>query len=716
MALGEALHPRISQSTGAIRYWDPSNSTGTANDANDGQTRATAWRTQTKAISSVPLGGRVIVIGDGVTVTPPAGDNLVGFRWNRAGGSNSLVTTFEAETWRGVRFSTGFAPGAPTYGYACGIEQPGIRLKGIKIGGRGYTTGTGEGSPGLWIFKYAKAFELEDCEFSDIGGMGCYMVGDDVYGGFIEDFWFYRCLFHDIGLDTHIGTTPPYTDGYYANKGTHMVYGPDNQGSSNDVAEGGRYGVFASCIFYGNMPGRHMQPGAAAQNMQYVNCTSYGNTGLPMNGAAVSAYAGSFIEYYNDSPSGVYRTNYNVVKNCIAALSKGSIVYGSGGGMDGNLVDNNLAYAMQNEGASHNGWSASEDYPNEYIHGSGSLLYVRGTPIPNSNPRFVNAASGDFRLQEGSPGIGVGIPEYTPPLDYYGNPFHPTTPSIGAVESGSGITQPPTILGEMPLSTLWPGDVSNRTLAQMPANTPYGGGTLGSTPLNTDWPPGGTATPATVRSVSQGTVVGGTTLNIPKPAGMANGDVIYAIINTRTYSLNTIPSGFTELTPTNLEVRTDTDSASWSAVKVYRKVITDAASEPANYTWIAAAATKIAGGIVCVQDADNTTPEVTTATATNNHVSQATFAAPSLNILTATGSCLICVVGQGKSTTFTPPNGMTERVDVAAGSSGTDSVTLSIATQDDVPNGPTGSKIFTDAQTSTWFIMAGWSIAVKAAA
>jgi hypothetical protein len=55
------------------------------------------------------------------------------------------------------------------------------------------------------------------------------------------------------------------------------------------------------------------------------------------------------------------------------------------------------------------------------------------SPTP-ANPLFVNAASNNFNLQSGSPAIhaGLHIPEVA--IDYEGNPYDPTNPSIGAFE------------------------------------------------------------------------------------------------------------------------------------------------------------------------------------------------------------------------------------------------------------------------------------------
>lgn len=105
-----------------------------------------------------------------------------------------------------------------------------------------------------------------------------------------------------------------------------------------------------------------------------------------------------------------------------------------------------------------------------------------------------------------------------------------------------------------------------------------------------------------------------TGVTINKPANVANGDVLYAFVgcNLAASGARWACSGWTYVSPLELITTTGNDRT----VDVLRKVITNAAGEPASYTFAAtgAASSQIAGMIIRVTGANTTTPEDVTPT------------------------------------------------------------------------------------------------------
>jgi hypothetical protein len=62
---------------------------------------------------------------------------------------------------------------------------------------------------------------------------------------------------------------------------------------------------------------------------------------------------------------------------------------------------------------------------------------LTATGTIKANPKFVNAAAGNYHLQAGSPAIGAGAAAYAPSTDLDGTPRSTTAPSIGAYQGSS---------------------------------------------------------------------------------------------------------------------------------------------------------------------------------------------------------------------------------------------------------------------------------------
>lgn len=147
------------------------------------------------------------------------------------------------------------------------------------------------------------------------------------------------------------------------------------------------------------------------------------------------------------------------------------------------------------------------------------------------------------------------------------------------------------------------------------------------------------------------------TLTINRPAGTLENDVMVASIGFRPETLVIVPpSGWT------LVRRIDNANPTQNGLAVYRKVA--GASEPADYTWTAAPAGQLVGGILAFSGVDTASPvDVENG---QNTLSGLTHATPSVTT-TVANAMLVTSHTYSSGGTWTPPTGMTEAVDVAAG-------------------------------------------------
>lgn len=105
---------------------------------------------------------------------------------------------------------------------------------------------------------------------------------------------------------------------------------------------------------------------------------------------------------------------------------------------------------------------------------------------------------------------------------------------------------------------------------------------------------------------------GSTGITITKPANLADGDVLYAFISRTDFASTAAYSnsqGFSALTPTGGVIGTATGND--RCLSILRKVITNAAGEPANYTFVTVSGTthQMVGIILPLRGVDTTTPE-----------------------------------------------------------------------------------------------------------
>ncbi len=166
-------------------------------------------------------------------------------------------------------------------------------------------------------------------------------------------------------------------------------------------------------------------------------------------------------------------------------------------------------------------------------------------------------------------------------------------------------------------------------------------------------------------------VAGGMAVNVP--AGTALNDVMIASIAYRPCSNTnggactttiTPPAGWTLIRGTNTTNGGGTGGFG-SRLLVYSRVAT--ATEPASFTWLFGGAPTHSGataGILSFSGVDTTNPIVAEAGQTTpNSYNHST---PSINTGTVTNTMLVSSHSVNSSGTWTPPAGMTERVDIAS--------------------------------------------------
>lgn len=182
---------------------------------------------------------------------------------------------------------------------------------------------------------------------------------------------------------------------------------------------------------------------------------------------------------------------------------------------------------------------------------------------------------------------------------------------------------------------------------------------------------------ATFRNAdSSGTAAAGTSLIIPVPAGVQNGDVMLAAVAIRGGSgvSNLAIAGWANLFTTNQSTNVQ--------LGVFFKV---ASSEPASYTATWTGSFNAAGAIYAAYNANQGTP-------TNGNQANA----PSVNVVApsvspAAPALLVFIGGMSASVTFTPPGTMQERIDRAS-TAGATNAAITFADESLGSGGATGTR------------------------
>jgi len=157
----------------------------------------------------------------------------------------------------------------------------------------------------------------------------------------------------------------------------------------------------------------------------------------------------------------------------------------------------------------------------------------------------------------------------------------------------------------------------------------------------------------TVVGTTQAQAASGTSVSLTKPAGLANGDVIYIWSGKWDDDGGDFAcSGFTSLS--NKLTTTGDDLRSG----ILRKVITNVAGEPASYSVTNTATDYRSAHLIALRGVDNTTPEDVTL----SHVTGANDATPNAaTITTVTDGCMLligCLISESLGTfTVVTPSG-----------------------------------------------------------
>jgi len=218
-----------------------------------------------------------------------------------------------------------------------------------------------------------------------------------------------------------------------------------------------------------------------------------------------------------------------------------------------------------------------------------------------------------------------------------------------------------------PTSWSWNfGDGATST-AQNPAHTYATPGTY--TVSHTATNVTGTSAPVTSTVTATGVKAGastvvsgnGTAVAVARPAGVATGDVLVMQVTAdQNPSVSAAPTGWTAVTNTPLTLGTG------ARVFAYYRVVGNAATEPATYTWTLSAKLKW-GAVMTAFSGVATGAPIETAVSTRvNTTAASSLAVPGVST-TAAGAMLVGAVGlNNPGTTPTPPTGWTVAADSAS--------------------------------------------------
>ena len=236
-------------------------------------------------------------------------------------------------------------------------------------------------------------------------------------------------LFVDTGVDMSLNK-----------RGVHVQYGKTKNIVYQDCLSSYNGGEASGSYRDGN--GFYF---AHAEESIAERCYAHHNDG----GGIMSGYSDNITIRYNilanngQEPNSKQGAGIPIRRNCDNMYIYNNTIYGNnyggirmqddgGGGtitIKNNIISNNGLYGINDTGPNYTIIQSSNII---YQNISGALNNVSGGYI-NSDPLFVNAPGGDFRVRPGSPCENAGE-DLNITTDYAKNTVHTTTPEIGAYE------------------------------------------------------------------------------------------------------------------------------------------------------------------------------------------------------------------------------------------------------------------------------------------
>lgn len=171
--------------------------------------------------------------------------------------------------------------------------------------------------------------------------------------------------------------------------------------------------------------------GGASINTEGVQSVYiYNNTFYNFNQGGSGSSGHMWVDANND----LVHIKNNIFYSTLSTNTPELFIRSYGRNISNMQVDGNMYYKVSNSYRI----VEDEDKTSYYMNTLADLRTNLGWELNGyaANPQMTDPANGDFSLAEGSPAINAGL-DLNLELDYAGNPFHPTTPSIGAMEYGS---------------------------------------------------------------------------------------------------------------------------------------------------------------------------------------------------------------------------------------------------------------------------------------
>ena len=234
------------------------------------------------------------------------------------------------------------------------------------------------------------------------------------------------------------------------------------------------------------------------------------------------------------------------------------------------------------------------------------------------------------------------------------------------------------------------------------ASNAAGAGTTATRTVSVTAPPTGSGSVTTVSSSTAGSTTAASAVSVSRPAAVATGDVLIAHINVNNAAdVVTAPAGWAPVVdPLSVNAR--------ATLLAYYKVVSNAANEPASYTWQLSVAETWNAGITAYRGVDTATPfDTAAATASNDVTAAASLTVPGVSTST-NGAIVVGAVGLNNAVTaVNPPTGWTESWE------STGAQVAELAHRARPTAGPTGDATWTFGTAAT---SAGWVRALRPAA